>query len=161
MRRLLVALTLVLALAGCSSGNKFPPLAGGRTTTTLPEGARPTGGGTPTSLRAGTGNAFCDFLRTYNERFGRFNAGLTNPQELRTVMNEALAAVKAAEANAPSDVKADMATTAAAFASLVVSFGQANFDVTKLRLEDLTALQDPKFLAASQRLDTYIGQHCT
>ncbi|MGH9225392.1 MAG: hypothetical protein ACRD2W_16780 [Acidimicrobiales bacterium] len=156
MRRLAAAAVVLLALAACTGGDALPSLDAKATTTTSQTGT----GGTPTSVSSGTANSFCEFLRTYNDRFGRFNAGLADPQQLRTVLNDALAAVKDAEATAPAEIKPDLVTMSRAFQTMVGSFQAAGFDVTKMRLESLGALAAPEFVQASQRIEAYTRQHC-
>ena len=156
MRLRLLTVTLLLVLAGCSSDD-FPAI--GDSTTTVP-GVRPSSTAPSVAVRPGTGNVFCEFLRTYNDRFGRFNAGLTDAQQLRTTLNEALAAIKDAESSAPSDIKAALSTMRVGFESLVRAFEQAGFDFTRLRVDTMTSFQTPEFAAASQRMDTYTRQFC-
>jgi len=154
MRRLAVVAVLVV-LSGCNGGDDFPSLEASTTTTVAPAPAGPA-----TSVRSGTGNAFCDFLDTYNERFGRFNAGLTDPNQLRTVMSEAAAAIREAEATAPAEVKADLTTMRMAFESLIRALEQVGFDFSRLRLDTLAVLQNPEFVQASLRMEAYTRQNC-
>ena len=157
MRRFAIAVALALALAGCSGSDDFPSFGESGTSTTPATSGQP---GTATSVRPGSGNTFCEFLNTYNDRFGRFNAGINDPQQLRSVMNEALTSIKAAEANAPTEIRADVRTMGGAFEALVRSFEQVGFDITRLRLDQLTALQNPQVVQASERLNTYTRANC-
>ena len=152
----MVLLLLAVATAGCKSGG----LSSLDNTTTTAAGIRPSSTAPPVSVRAGTGNAFCEFLRTYNEQFGKFNSGLADPQQLRTTMNQALGAIRSAESSAPSDIKADLTTMRIGFENLIKGFEQVGFDVTKLRIDILTSFQTPEFVAASQRMESYTRQNC-
>ena len=147
---------LLLLLAGCSGG-KFPSV--GESTTTS-AGIRPSSTAPGATIRAGSGNSFCEFLRTYNERFGRFNAGIIDPQQMKTTLNDALTAMKDAERTAPADIKADLTTMRAGFEKFISGFEQVGFDLTKIKPDFLATIQTPDFLAASQRMDAYTRQNC-
>src|SRR5438105_2661318 len=107
MRRIAMAaicMTLVVAAGACSQGKKS---WSGPTTTA----ARPA----TTVARAAGANPFCDFVGTFNDRFGRVNLGLTDPQQLKAVLQDATAAIAGAQAIAPPAIKADVVVLNDAF----------------------------------------------
>lgn len=145
--------TLLLMGAACSSG-------GGDDSDS---GAGPTGGGAATTARSGAApgeDAFCDFVRGFNDRFGRIDLGLADPQRFRTVMEDAAAAIAGAQSNAPEAVRADVATLNTYFQRFLDSLRQVNFDLTRLRQGTIEQLQAPEFTAASARLDEYQRTRC-
>lgn len=150
---LLAALTL--ALAGCSS-SKEAATPDGSPTTSL-SAAAPTTTGRPASA-----DPFCNFVRTYNERFGRINPGaVTDPQQFRTVMSDAATAINDAAKAAPASIRSDVAVMSQAVQRLLDAFQRVNFDVTRIPVTAFTDLQAPEFIAAGQRLDAYSRQNCT
>lgn len=156
----LTALTLLAAVAvgGCSSGKTA---SSSSPTTEATAVAAATTAPPATAARAGSNDPFCVFVRTYNERFGRINPGaLSDPQQFRTVMQDAASAIKDAATNAPASIKADVALMSQALQKLVDSFQKANYDLTKIQVSAFTDLQAPDFQAAGQRLDAYTRQNC-
>jgi Spy/CpxP family protein refolding chaperone len=147
-----VALALGLSLGACSSGGndvEEPAPATTAPPSTLPSTPRTT-----------SNDPYCRFLQTFNDRFGQLNVGLAQPQQLRTVMQDASSALKSAQASAPENLRADLATLGDAFQRLIVLFEQVNYDVTKLNLDSLQQLQAPQFVSAAQRIDAYTRQNC-
>ncbi len=61
---------------------------------------------------------------------------------------------------APAPIKADVDTVITTIKQLVASFKAANYDVSKINPADMAALQDPKFVAATQRVEAYDAQVC-
>jgi hypothetical protein len=144
----------VIAFSACSSSKKSatsdtsPPTAA---IATLP----------PTTARAVSTDPFCNFVRTYNDRFGRINPGaLSDPQQFRTVMQDASNAIEEAAANSPAAIKADVTLMSQAVQKLLDAFQKANFDVTRIDVSALNDLATPQFTAAGQRLDAYTRQNC-
>src|SRR5205085_7077894 len=100
------------------------------------------------------------FVKSYNERFGKVNLGLSDPAQLKATMLDAAASIQQAQTVAPSPIRSDVGLLSQSFQSLVDILQQANFDVTKVSLASIQQLQSSDFVAASQRLDAYTRQNC-
>ena len=101
-------------------------------------------------------------MQTYNDRFGRINpSALNDPQQFRTAMQDANAALKDAAGAAPASIRSDVGLMSQAMQKLFDSFQQVNFDITRVQVTAFTQLQAPEFIAAAQRLDEYTRQNCT
>ena len=147
-RTLLAAAVVAVALAACTGGNGND---GGRATaTTAPA----------TTAPSGPGDTFCDFLGSFNDRFGRIDLGLTEPARFRAAMEEAATSIRDAQASAPDAIRADVATLNTYFQRFLSALQQANFDFTRLPPGSLQQLQAPEFAAASARLDAYARDNC-
>ena len=157
-RAVVAAVAAVATLGACSgSGEPFVPALTTTTTTVAPE---PTLAPGPLIGRPRGEDAFCDFVATYHERFGRVDTSLADPARLRTAMEEAAAAIAEAADNAPAAIRADVVLLRDAFAQLVAGFRQADFDISRLPPSTLLALAAPQFVAASNRLDAYLVDNC-
>ena len=144
----------LLALTACSSGKKSSSAS--PTTANTTAATAPT-----TTAKPASNDPFCNFVRTYNDRFGKINPGaLSDPQQFRSVMQDAVNSIKDAANAAPASIKPDVTTMSNAMQSLFQAFQQANFDATKINVASLTALQAPEFVSAAQRIDAYTRQNC-
>lgn len=151
--RLLALVTAgVLVFGGCSSGTKSSSNSPATTGSfvTLP----------PTTAGSASRDPFCNSLNTYNDRFKSADLGLTEPQKLRGVMQEASAAIADAEGKAPEAIRPDVAVLSRGFQQFVSILEQANYDLTKLTVAQVQQLQTPEFTAAGERVDTYLREHC-
>lgn len=155
MRRLgwLVAVTVIL-VAGCGGGSST---ASTSTTTTGATGAT-TGGNTSTTSPSFSGSKnskYCNLARQFLQTTSVNPSGDTKTafQQFDALVAQYLAAV-------PSDIKADAETLVNDIKQLEVAVKAANYDFTKLKPADLAPLQDPKFAAASNRIDAYDSQVC-
>jgi hypothetical protein len=99
-------------------------------------------------------------VQAFSDRFGRVNTGLADPQQLRSTLVDAAAALKDAQSKAPDELRADVGLLNDAFQRLVTAFQQANFDVTKVSPAVLDQLNTPQYTAASQRLENYMRTNC-
>lgn len=107
-------------------------------------------------------NPYCQTLQRFNERYARVDPSMADPSMFKTAMEDAVAAAKEAEANAPDAIKADLATLNAGLQELFELFQRADFDVTKLNISELDRLQStPQLDAASQRVEDYTRDNCT
>ncbi len=152
-RTFLATALAALALAGCSSGQ-----GSSSPTTAAPGTTAPAATSAPAP---GSDDPFCNFIRTYNERFGRINPGATaDPQQFRTVLTDSANALKEAAASAPAAIRPDVTVMSQAMQQLVDAFRQVNFDATRINVAALASLQAPEFIAAGQRIDDYTRQNC-
>lgn len=150
-----VAVVASLALAGCSSGKSS---SSGTTPTT----AKSTGAG---ASRAAGADPFCNFVQTFESRFGQINPGLADPTQLKSAVTDAASAISGAQAQAPDEIKADVAQMSNAFQTLLKALQQVNFDLTKAPqapqvLTSLQQLNSPDYARASQNITNYISQNC-
>ncbi len=105
---------------------------------------------------------YCQTLQRFNQRYGQINPSMADPARFKTAMEDAVASAKEAEANAPQAIKADLATLNAGLQDLFALFQSANFDVTKLNVNDLDQLQaSPQLEEASLRVEAYTRDNCT
>jgi hypothetical protein len=150
-RSRLAALTIAFALVfgACSSEKKSSS-----------DATATTAAGAATSAPRGAGDPVCDSLRSYNERFGRVNLGLSNPEQLRAAMQDAGRAIADAQGRAPDAIKADLAVLTRAFQQLLASLEQADYDLSKLSLAQVQQLQTPEVTAASENVNTYLRDRC-
>jgi hypothetical protein len=152
MRRLAsfcAVLVGLMAAAGC----------GGKSSSTTPTTTATTGGGiTTTSVPKFSGSAssrYCGVARQFSQVAG---ANLSNDpktlfQEFDSLATQYLAVV-------PSEIKTDATTVVDAIRQLETAFKAANYDVTKINPASLAPVQDPKFGAATNRIDAYDTQVC-
>jgi hypothetical protein len=149
-----VAAVAALALAGCSSGKG----SSSATPTTAKSSS-------PASSIKGSTDPFCNFVRTFDSRFGQINPGLADPTQLKSTVQDAAGAISGAESMAPAQIKGDVSLLNDAFQKLATALAQINYDLTKAAqapqvLASLQQLQSPDYAAASQRIDNYISQNC-
>ncbi len=149
--RFIAAVMAAVCLLGasCSDGDDEPS-------------ASPTTASGTATARGGAGGSdgFCTFVRDFTSRFGRVDISLSDPQRLRTTMEDAAGAIANAQSNAPEAVRADVATLNTYFQRFVTSLRQVNFDLTRLPRTAVEDLQNPEFTSASDRLDEYVRQNC-
>lgn len=153
MRRVLLAfaaaIAVTLMLSSCSNGDDESS-----TTTTARVQSD-----VATTL---SDDPYCQVLQRLNERYGRIDPGLADPPRFRAAMQDAIASAQEAQANAPPELKGDLATMTATMQQLLALFEQVNFDLTKLpeqpQFEQL--MSNPEFLAAGQRVQAYTQQNC-
>lgn len=149
-----LVLLAIVGLAGCSSGKPSATATPSTTPTSAPAPS--------TTTRPASNDPFCNFVQTYNDRFGRVNpSALSDPQQFRTVLQDATAAIKEAAGAAPASIRTDVALVSQAMQKLMDSFQQVNFDITRIQVAAFTQLQTPEFIAAGQRIDDYTRQNCT
>lgn len=154
-RRTLGAATLLLALAACNGGGGD---SADRATTTVAGTGSTTPG--PSTPRTTSADPFCNFVQTFQDRFGRIGVGFGDPAQLRTFLTEAATAIRDAQATAPASIRADVGLLNEAFQRLLAVFQQANFDLTRVNPNALAELQSPQNTAASERLEAYRTQNC-
>jgi hypothetical protein len=83
-----------------------------------------------------------------------------DPADLREQFTEALDAVEQTEAEAPEEIRADVAVLADGYEEFYNALEAADFDITDLSLEDLTVLDTAEMTAASERVDAYSADVC-
>ena len=150
--RLAVSLfVLALALTACSSGHKSESGAPATTAAGAPA---------PTTAGHGSNDPFCVSLNAYQDKYGRVNTGLADPQQLKAAMQDAGTAIADADKNAPTSIKNDVDILNKAFQQLLVVLQASNYDLSKVSLAQVQQFQTPEFTTASQRINAYIGENC-
>lgn len=145
-----VVVAAVLAmLAGCS---------GKGSSTTAPTAATAAGGSTTTTERAFSGSKdshYCNLARQFPQTVSPTIGN--DPKALFAQFDSLSAQFLAA---APSDIKADLASVINTVKPLEAKLKSLNYDYTKLGPTDLTALQEPSFLASLNRINDYNTKVC-
>ncbi|MDH3189742.1 MAG: hypothetical protein OEM39_03775 [Acidimicrobiia bacterium] len=146
---------LVIVLAACGGGD------GDDTTTTQAGGVDETTTTTPTSGGAGAGGDFCDFLVDYAENADFSPVGISPTQIEQTLMGS-LDAINQGLELAPSEIKADVALFADAYAGFVDFLGEYEYNFLSIpedAFDDprLAALEDPELEAAGQQIEEFCG----
>jgi hypothetical protein len=155
-----LAAVAVLGLAACGSSDR----SSGSTGTSASAGT--SGGSAGTS--AGSGGDDSD-LCTYAKQLEQS----LNPDSLSTpdkaTFDKVQEIIANVQAKAPDEIKADVATVAENFKNVQAIFSQYDYDIAKLTsavtadptlAQKLQALSGDDFNAASQRVDTYLQEHC-
>jgi hypothetical protein len=120
----------------------------------------------PTSAFAFSGAdsaRFCEFTRTYYDRFATLFAGLgsrSDPVALGRVVEQLTGSIRDAVGVAPGEIKADVQMLAAAASGFVAALRQANFDFAKVPPSAGARLQEPDVKAARDRVDAYVRTVC-
>jgi hypothetical protein len=143
----------VLALAGCSDSKKGN--SGSASPTTLSGTAR-----TVDTNFTGEGSAqFCQYLKTFAS--GLQGVGQSaSAAEVNANLRQTQAALEEAVAQAPPDVKDNMATLADTVGTVVTAVINAGGDPNKIDVAALSALQSESFSDAVSRLTAYLTTKC-
>lgn len=83
-----------------------------------------------------------------------------SPDALREQFAEAGQAIAEAEAEAPEEIKAAVATLARGYEDFFAALEAADFDFAQLSESALTALDSPELQAAGEQLDAYRADAC-
>src|SRR4051812_41376525 len=126
MRRLVLSLGLaaVLGLTACGGGGGDDKAAPATTTTLPPTTTIPVG-----NDKAGT--AFCQLAKTYTEKYAALLPAASDPVKLKAATTDAESAIRQAQATAPPEIKADVATVAATAKDALAALQKNNFDLSK------------------------------
>ena len=152
MRRLVVGMGLVavLGLAGCGGGSDDDAAPA---SSTVPP---------PTTALVGDdqiGTPFCQLARTYTEKFSSLLISANDPVKLRAASTDAEAAIRQAQATAPTEIKADVTVVATAAKDALTALQKNDFDLSRTP-EALTRLQQPAFQTSFASLNRYSRAHC-
>jgi ABC-type phosphate/phosphonate transport system substrate-binding protein len=164
LRKVIVAVMLLAAAAtACGSTSK----SASTTTPTTTPGASP---GTPTTVGSGTpttkafsgssGSGFCDQARSFASAFKSSSFGTKTPADLKNAFKNLQSELDHAASVAPSAIKGDMQTLAAAYRPILKAFADANYDFTKLSPTALSSFSNPQFAAAAGHIGQYFSQVC-
>jgi hypothetical protein len=104
-------------------------------------------------------NAFCAPADALGD-VGAIPPTELDPADLREQFTEALDAVEQTEAEAPEEIRADVAVLADGYEEFYNALEAADFDITDLSLEDFTVLDTAEMTAASERVDAYRADVC-
>jgi hypothetical protein len=119
-----------------------------------------TAAGAVTTAAAGAsgGASFTDFCGA--------RGGITAPNpaqasnDLKTNMDQAAAQLEKAKQYAPSEIKADVSTVAAAYKKFYDAMKSANYDFSKVNPAELQSINTPEVQAAGQRITAWADAHC-
>lgn len=103
---------------------------------------------------------FCAPADALGEGLGDLAPTDGDPGEIREQFTRAREAVAQAEAEAPEEIRADVAVLADGYEDFFAALEAADFDITQLSLSALTALDTPEMEAASERVDAYRLDTC-
>lgn len=142
-------LAVAVLLTACSSGKKSGSAA--PATTAAPA---------PAVTTRGTNDPFCNSLNAYNEKYGRVNTGVAQPDQLRAAMQDAASAIGEADRTAPDEIRSDVDVLNRAFQQLLGILQATNFDLSKVSLAQVQQFQTPEFTTAGQNVDAYVRDHC-
>lgn len=146
--RVVAVVVGLVALSACSGGDDQEQ-ASPSSTSSLAEDGRP---GEST-------NPFCAPADALGAE-GLISPTDPDPAKLQEQFTRAREAVEQARAEAPEEVRADVALLADGYEEFYRALEAADFDITHLSLSDLTVLDSPEMEAASLRLDAYRAQNC-
>jgi len=168
-----LVLVLVVVAAGCGSKKSASTTGGAGTTTTTPAASGSGGGGTTTSSSGSSGTPSfastknCLQLATVGQKFSQAMAATsgTGKTDLTVVAN----AYKAMASAAPSAIRSDFETIAAAFSSYASALKKAGFTPGKVpTASQMVALaaasksfSAPKLQAAEQHLSAWGTKNCS
>lgn len=145
MRRSFAVVLVVMAvgvLGACgdddSSGDTDSP-----TTTVL----------TPSGFTGQGSEDFCKLARDYSAQIRAVGANVTNPAQLKSVLDEVEPAVRKAVSEAPGEIKPDVQYLADAFKKIRDSLESG----TQL---DVATLSDPQFQTSADRVTRYGREVC-
>ena len=145
MRRSLVALAVVfvVGLAGCGGDDDSEESSS-----------------TPTTATASArGGRFCELLRSYSDRFARTRS-VSEPGQLRDLLQDARSDIKEAREVAPLEIKADAENVARVFDEYVTALEKVDYMVTRVPIEVAQRVSSPEFLAGAQRIEAYARANC-
>lgn len=154
----MAAVSLVL-VAGCGGGGSSNASSTTSTAAGSSSGATGNSGAgaatTAPSFVGSANSAYCNLARNFSNSI---NPNLSNNpkaafQQFDSVSGQFLS-------TAPSAIQADAQEVVSALKMVETAFKNVNYDVTKLKPTDLTAVQDPKFTASANRIDAYDTQVC-
>ena len=146
-----VVLAALLVLLGCSGDDDRDEVAPATTSSS--------GAGVGTEEPEEAANPFCAPSQALNS-IGDVPPLESDPAALREQFTEARDAVAEAEAEAPEEIRADVAVLADGYDQFYEALEAADFDITHLDLADLMVLDSPEMQAASERLDAYRAEAC-
>ncbi len=144
MRRTFTIVLVVAALAvlgACGGDDDDGDTSSGPTSTT-PSGFSGEGSGD-----------FCKLARDYSAQITTVGANVTNPAQLKTVLDEVEPAVRKAVSEAPEEIKADVQYLADAFKKISDSLDSG-------QQLDIATLSDPQFQVAADRVTRYGREVC-
>lgn len=154
----LAVVGLALVLAGCGGGETQTGVKAEGSVAAKPPAA--TGGG-----------KYCDLARAYQDKTSEFQAAFANvdptsteslKDAFRKLVPEFRAALDAALAVAPGEIKTDLKLVGDAFIKYVDVLEAADYDLQKVAAdpESLTALTSPEVVEATKRLTKYGEDVC-
>ena len=151
MRRLVVTIGLAAALALTACG-------GGDDDDAAPA---PTTAASPTTALVGNdqaGTPFCGLARTYTEKFSTLLTVANDPAKLRVATTDAESAIRQAQAQAPAEIKSDVAVVANTAKDVLAALQKNNFDLS--RTGEVSKLQEPGFQTSLANMNRYARAHC-
>ena len=129
------------ATSSAAAGTTAPPAAG------------------TTKVKATGGGTFCKTLAAAINNPSAFT-GSSTPAKVKSTIAEAIKQSQAALAKAPSTIKPDVSVLLAASEKLYQALAKNDYDITKLRPADVTALSSPALAAAEAHVAAYVKDTC-
>lgn len=143
------AAIVVLSTVAACSGDDDPDQAASSTTTS-----------SEVSTNEASDNPFCASDEALSGDLGEIDPGDGSSDALREEFAEAGAAIAQAEADAPEEIKAAVATLARGYEDFFAALEEVDFDLTQLSESALTALDSPELQAATEQIDAYQADVC-
>lgn len=106
------------------------------------------------------GGEFCTAARNVPNALQQSSASLATPAGAKQYFEQAKSFLDQAVSIAPSAIKSDMQTVAAAFDQIVSQLAAVDYDFTKLNASQARALSSPQITAASSRIRQYLAGVC-
>ncbi len=132
------------------------------TTTTAAQATSTTGGPTTTTAAVTTvpPAAFCPLAVAYVQDLRRMAISLTDPPQLRGLVQHASPAIAESAPSAPPEVKADVALLVSTVAEYTTALEKAGYELSKLSPDMVMKLQTPQVQNAISHVDSYVRRAC-
>jgi hypothetical protein len=114
------------------------------------------------AIKGDSNSKFCTIAVAEQEQEDKTASAITgdSPQDLQKFEEQAIAALPAFVAAAPSAIKGAVQTLAAADQKFFTALKAAGFDYTKLDPTIVSTFEDPQFTAAATTVTDYLTQVC-
>jgi hypothetical protein len=137
-------------VAGCGGGSgSAPKSVASRGSTTISATTGP-------KFSANPGSSWCGLIRSFKDD-SNLPGSTTNTQAWVDAINSVLPQL---DSTAPSAIKDDVRAVVAAFQAFTKALADDKYDFSQLTPVQASVVQDPKYKAASDRIDAYDTQVC-
>lgn len=104
--------------------------------------------------------AFCPLAVGYVQDLRRMAVSMTDPPQLRGLVQHASPAIARSAAAAPPEIKADVAVLVSTMAEFTVAFDKAGYELAKVSPDMVTKLDTPEVQVALSHVDNYVRKTC-